>query len=109
MTTEKIRVSASSVISSVPETSATPARWRGDSDVSVVMGGQCSIRNCVHLRRAFVAGAVLWAVLLPAAAFAASRPEPAQAWYALAFVIYAAGSVLCHQLPARSFHLWATQ
>jgi len=47
--------------------------------------------------------------MLPAAAFAASRPAPASAWYGFAFVIYGAGSVLCHQLAARSFHLWATQ
>jgi len=63
----------------------------------------------VILRRAFIAGAVLWAAMLPAAAFAASRPAPASAWYGFAFVVYGAGSVLCHQLAARSFHLWATQ
>jgi uncharacterized membrane protein len=63
----------------------------------------------VILRRAFIVGAVLWAAMLPAAAFAASRPAPASAWYGFAFVVYGAGSVLCHQLPARSFHLWATQ
>jgi len=63
----------------------------------------------VILRRAFIAGAVVWAAMLPAAAFAASRPAPASAWYGFAFVVYGAGSVLCHQLPARSFHLWATQ
>jgi len=63
----------------------------------------------VILRRAFIVGAVLWAAMLPAAAFAASRPAPASAWYGFAFVVYGAGSVLCHQLAARSFHLWATQ
>jgi len=61
------------------------------------------------LRRAFIFSAVLWAAILPAAAFAASRSAPASAWYGFAFVVYGAGSVLCHQLPARSFHLWATQ
>jgi hypothetical protein len=63
----------------------------------------------VILRRAFIVSAVLWAAILPAAAFAASRSASSSVWYGLAFVVYGAGSVLCHQLPARSFHLWATQ
>jgi uncharacterized membrane protein len=58
------------------------------------------------LRRAFLATSVVWAVLLPVASYAASHASYS---YALAFVVYGAGSVVCHQLPARSFHLWAVQ
>ncbi len=61
------------------------------------------------LRRGFVALSVAWAVLLPIAPFAASQPAPAPFWYGLAFVVYGAGSFICHQLPARSFHLWSAQ
>jgi len=61
------------------------------------------------LRRAFVAMSIAWAALLPLAPFAASQPAPAPLWYGLAFAVYAAGSFICHQLPARSFHTWAAQ
>ena len=62
------------------------------------------------LRRVLIASsAIVWALLLPLAPFAASQPAPARVWYALAFVVYGAGSVLCHQLPERSFVLWSAQ
>jgi len=61
------------------------------------------------LRRAFVAASIVWAALLPLAPFAASQPAPAPFWYGLAFVVYGAGSFICHQLPARSFHSWSAQ
>ena len=61
------------------------------------------------LRRAVLVAAIGWALLLPLAPFAANRTPPARAWYALAFLIYSVGSVVCHQLPARSFELWSTQ
>jgi hypothetical protein len=61
------------------------------------------------LRRAFLAMSIGWAVLLPVAPFAASQPAPAPFWYGLAFVVYGAGSFICHQLPARSFHTWSAQ
>jgi uncharacterized membrane protein len=61
------------------------------------------------LRRVFVVCAVLWAVLLPVATFAVTRPAGSTAAYALALAVYGAGSYLCHQLPARSFHLWTAQ
>ena len=61
------------------------------------------------LRRAFVASSIAWAVLLPLAPFAASQPAPAPLWYGLAFAVYGAGSFICHQLPARSFHTWSAQ
>ncbi len=58
------------------------------------------------LRRAFLAGSTAWAAAIPLAAFAASRPDGATAGYAFALAVYAVGHVVCHQLPARSFHLW---
>ncbi len=61
------------------------------------------------VRRAFAGVSVAWAAALPLTSFAASRPAPADAWYAFAFAVYAAGSVVCHQRPERSFHLWSAQ
>ena len=61
------------------------------------------------LRRAFLAMSIGWAVLLPVAPFAASQPAPAPLWYGLALALYGAGSFICHQLPARSFHTWSAQ
>jgi len=58
------------------------------------------------MQRAFAAAASAWALALPAAAYAASQPHAAAASYAFAFGVYGLGSVVCHQLPARSFHLW---
>ena len=59
------------------------------------------------LRRAFLAGSTAWAAAIPLAAFVASRPAAASAAYGFALAVYAIGHVVCHQLPARSFHLWA--
>jgi uncharacterized membrane protein len=59
-------------------------------------------------RRAFIAAAVGWAVALVLAPSIAARPD-ASPLYAFAFGIYAAGSIVCHQLPDRSFHLWGVQ
>lgn len=61
------------------------------------------------LRRAFVGASVAWAVLLPLTAFAASRLHAPSIIYAGAAAVYVVGSVLCHQLPERSFHLWGVQ
>jgi uncharacterized membrane protein len=60
----------------------------------------------VLLRRAFLAGSTVWMLAIPSAAFVASRPAAASAAYAFALAVYAIGHVVCHQLPARSFHLW---
>jgi len=57
------------------------------------------------MQRAFAAVASAWALALPAAAYVASQPHPAAASYAFAFGVYGLGSVVCHQLPARSFHM----
>ena len=58
------------------------------------------------LRRSFLAASSAWALALPLAAFAASRPAASSAVYGFALAVYAVGRVVCHQLPARSFHLW---
>jgi hypothetical protein len=59
------------------------------------------------LRRAFAVAAVAWVIILPLAAFAASRPRGGPLVFGFAYGAYAIGSVICHQLPARSFHLWS--
>lgn len=53
--------------------------------------------------------AIAWAVLLPIATLLASRPATGRAGAALAFVVYAIGSLICHQRPERSYHLFAVQ
>jgi uncharacterized membrane protein len=61
------------------------------------------------LRTAFAASAVLWALSLPAAAFAAAGHFGGASGYPLAAVVYGLGSLVCHQRPDRSFELWASQ
>jgi uncharacterized membrane protein len=61
------------------------------------------------LRRAFVVMAVAWAIALPLAAWIASRPHTTAVLSAMTIAIYGIGSIVCHQLPERSFHLWAAQ
>jgi len=54
----------------------------------------------VLFRRAFVAAAVAWAALLPiATALRTGGPST------LAWAVYLAGSLVCHQRPERSFQL----
>ena len=60
------------------------------------------------LARALAVATLLWAAALPLATASAAAPRSAPL-YLFALAIYGAGSVLCHQLPARSFHLWNTQ
>ena len=59
------------------------------------------------LRFTFAGAAIVWVVALVLAPFAASWPHATTPWHAFAFAAYAVGSVICHQLPGRSFHLWA--
>jgi uncharacterized membrane protein len=61
------------------------------------------------LRRAFSGGAIAWTAALPTATFIATRHEPTTVGYLFAFLVYAVGSVVCHQLPERSFHVWGRQ
>jgi uncharacterized membrane protein len=62
----------------------------------------------VLLRRAFLVLAALWIVAIPLAAFAASREAASPSVYGAALAVYSIGRLVCHQLPARSFHLWNT-
>lgn len=61
------------------------------------------------IRRLFAVMAIAWVGALPVAALIASRPAPGAAEYVSGAMIYAIGSVVCHQLPNRSFHLWGRQ
>jgi hypothetical protein len=61
------------------------------------------------LRVAFIAAAVAWAVLLVLAPYLASRAHPSMTASALMVTAYGIGSAICHQLPERSYHLWAAQ
>jgi uncharacterized membrane protein len=63
--------------------------------------------TAVALRRGFIAACVGWAVALPAAAFLLSHATGSML-QATAAVAYAMGSVVCHQIPARSFQLWSS-
>jgi Predicted membrane protein (DUF2085) len=58
-----------------------------------------------RLSRVFAALAIAWVILLPLAAFAASRPLP-EVGTAMAVVVYRIGSLVCHQRPERSFHVF---
>jgi uncharacterized membrane protein len=63
------------------------------------------------LRRAFVGASIAWSIGLLLAPVVAGRPrsQVSSVGYAFALVMYAAGSVICHQRPERSFHLLGTQ
>ena len=62
-----------------------------------------------RLRAAFIAAAAAWAVLLVAVPFLASRAHASPLASALIVSVYALGSVVCHQLPERSYHVWTAQ
>jgi uncharacterized membrane protein len=55
-----------------------------------------------------VCAAVLWAASLPLAAYASSQTAGSPSSI-FALAVYAIGSVICHQRPERSFHLWSAQ
>jgi len=57
----------------------------------------------------FPSGVVGWAALLGVATLVASEPHPHAAMSAIALMVYGAGSIICHQLPDRSFFLWSAQ
>jgi uncharacterized membrane protein len=61
------------------------------------------------LRRAVIGGAIAWAAALPAATFVAAQAQPRALASLFAVGVYFVGSAVCHQLEARSFHLWAHQ
>jgi uncharacterized membrane protein len=63
----------------------------------------------LRLHVAFVAATVAWALLLLLAPFLANRLHASALGTGLVVAAYAVGSIVCHQLPERSFHLWAAQ
>jgi uncharacterized membrane protein len=65
--------------------------------------------TAARLRVAFVAAAAAWAILLPLAPFVASRAHATMVASAIVAAVYGIGSLVCHQLPDRSFHLWGAQ
>jgi hypothetical protein len=65
--------------------------------------------TAVRLRAAFVAASIAWAVLLVVVPFAASQPHASAMAAALIAGVYTIGSLVCHQLPERSYHLWTVQ
>lgn len=67
------------------------------------------IRRAVWLRRAFTSVSLAWAAALPLAAYVASGPSPAALPYLFALTVYLIGSAVCHQIDARSFHLFGHQ
>src|SRR5436190_8573826 len=114
MTTEKMRVSASSVIRSVPETRATPASGRGEFEV-IVLRAECTIRPRMGrfdsvVRRVFFFAAIVWAAIIVfAPALVDAARTGGRAASAVAFAIYTGCSAICHQRPERSFQLFGHQ
>ena len=62
-----------------------------------------------RLRAAFVAAVVAWAALLVVTPWLASRPHASPIASALIVAVYGIGSLVCHQLPERSYHVWTAQ
>lgn len=62
-------------------------------------------------RIVFVCCATTWAIVLPMAALVANRQEALGSTLisSFALVVYSVSSLLCHQRPERSFHLFAVQ
>src|SRR3954465_90843 len=121
MTTEKMRVSASSIIRSVPEVHATAIRSRRRSTAAgAAIADECTIgksriegmqpfRPVLPIRVAFGALALLWPAALAAATRIAALPQRGDAAYLLSAALYFSAGLLCHQRPERSFYLWGTQ
>ena len=65
--------------------------------------------TAVWLRASFVAASIAWAVLLVAVPFAVGQPHVSAMAAVLIAGVYAVGSLVCHQLPERSYHLWTAQ
>jgi predicted membrane protein DUF2085 len=61
------------------------------------------------LRHGFTAAAVCWFGLIVGAPFLASRPHASTPESLLILAVYGIGSLVCHQLPERSYHLWTAQ
>jgi len=61
------------------------------------------------LRRAFTAAALAWAALLVAVPFIASRVHATSPGTLMVVAVYGIGSLVCYQLPERSWRLWTAQ
>ena len=61
------------------------------------------------LRPILVAMPIVWVTALGAATVTSSRPVVGVAAYAFSAAVYEVGSLLCHQLPERSFHYRGVQ
>jgi len=62
-----------------------------------------------RLRVAFTGAAVAWTCLIAAAPFLATRAHASTLGAAVVLAVYGIGSIVCHQLPDRSFHLLSAQ
>ena len=62
-----------------------------------------------RLRAGFVAACAAWAALLVAAPFLVSRAHASPLGSGVILAVYGIGSLICHQLPARSWQLWGAQ
>src|SRR5262245_8646685 len=61
-------------------------------------------------RSAFIVVSIGWFALIPLATFLAGQSSPkTTAGYGLAAVMYGIGSLVCHQRPERSVHLFGVQ
>jgi hypothetical protein len=60
-------------------------------------------------RYAFAVLAVLWPAAMLFATRIAALPRRGTAAYLASAAVYFSGSLLCHQRPERSFHLWTAQ
>ena len=65
--------------------------------------------TAIRLRAVFVAATVVWAALLVAVPYLASRDHAASLVSVVIVGVYGVGGLVCHQLPGRSYHLWAAQ
>ena len=61
------------------------------------------------VRPVLVAAPIAWVVALFVAVLVASRPSVGVPVYALSAGVYEIGSLICHQLPNRSFYFWGAQ
>jgi uncharacterized membrane protein len=122
MTTEKMRVSASSIIRSVPDVQATAIKSRraGERSPEAGIADECtigesrwkvakSVRRALPIRGAFSLLALLWPAAMVAATRIAALPHQSAIAYLASAAVYISGSLLCHQRPERSFHLWGAQ
>src|SRR6476660_2852119 len=63
----------------------------------------------IEFRPLLIVTPIGWVTALGLATLIASRPTSGVAAYGLSAAVYEAGSLLCHQLPERSFHFRGAQ